>query len=163
MSLNQNTFTSAKHARLPLPFCEGILKQPRQPKSRIFVSTYISITLTLFQSQICLKFVSVPWPGAHKYVILPISRVPSLFYAVSFQPSWLLQPLTCFCGPLAPGNTKENAVNHLSWKKTGVPTTMGARRDLYPEGIAKAISQRYIAKNILKCHSAPHTTPIWAT
>lgn len=35
---------------------------------------YIPMALTLFPTEICLKFASVPGPEAHKYVIPPISR-----------------------------------------------------------------------------------------
>lgn len=86
---------------------------------------YVPMALTLFPTEICLKFASVPGPEAHKYVILPISCSLVAPFAI-FSPGtfrfrllpradprrrvwWLLQPLTCFCGTVAHGDIQGEA------------------------------------------------------
>lgn len=97
---------------------------------------YVPMALTLFPTEICLKFASVPGPEAHKYVIPPIScgsvaplpifssSSPSPLPAVEPPPLsssllvTLATPYMFLRGCSSRRCTRGNAVNHLSRKKT---------------------------------------------
>lgn len=90
---------------------------------------YVPMALTLFPTEICLKFASVPRPEAHKYVIPPISCgsvAPLPIFSSPRAPPplsssllvTLATPYVFLRGCSSRRCTRGNAVNHLSRKKT---------------------------------------------
>jgi len=73
---------------------------------------YVPMALTLFPTEICLKFASVPGPEAHKYVIPPIS-CGSVTLPLPLPPPHFLPPLAPAV-PSSPSSSSSLSSSSLS-------------------------------------------------